>query len=130
MNDDLKTFRFQITKYTVIITVIIAVCSVPVLGVDVPFLGGLLAGMLVSIGSFIILFAISAMVLTSGNKWMASFGYLMRLPVYGLVFYIVMKTGGLLAGIACLIGFLTTNFSMIYVHGIKAKFSAGSKKEE
>jgi len=130
MNDDLKTFRFRITKYTIIIAIIIAGCSIPVLGVDVPFLCGLLAGMLVSIASFIILFAISAMVLTTGNKWMASFGYLMRLPVYGIVFYAAIKTGGVVAGMGCLIGFITTNFAMIYVHGIKAKFSVGNKKGE
>ena len=127
MNDDLKSFKGQIIKYTIVVTLIIEACSIPVLGFNVGFLCGLLVGAVVAIASFLALIIISKRVLGTGEKWMASAGYLIRLPVYGAAFYITLKVGGTVAGIASLFGFLTTNFSMIYIYGIKSKFSKGRK---
>ena len=127
MNEDIKNFQFGIIKYTIIITVVFEACSIPVIGFSVEFLCGLLVGTAVAIASFLALIVISKRVLGTGEKWMASAGYLIRLPVYGAAFYITLKVGGTVAGIASLFGFLTTNFSMIYIYGIKSKFSKGRK---
>jgi len=127
MNDSLSTFKFSIIKYTIAIAVVIEVCSIPVLGFRAEFLCGLLAGALISVLSFIMMVYMSKRTLESGIRWMTSLGYLIRLPIYGAVFLICIKTGGLIAGIACLAGFLTNMAAIIFIHGIKPNFSKGKK---
>ena len=99
MNDDIKAFRFQIIKYTFVVTLIIEVCSIPVIGFSVPFLCGLLVGTAVATVSFLLLIFVSKRVLATGEKWMASAGYMIRLPIYGVAFYLTLKMGGTVAGI-------------------------------
>jgi len=128
--ENMARFKFQIIKYTLIAAIILEVGSIPILGFSLVYLCGLISGTLISIMGFLILLYMSEKVLSSGVKWMASLGTLLQLPFYGVAFYICMKTGGLLAGVACVIGFMTTRLSMIYVHGIKSRLSARKKSSE
>jgi len=121
MNDDIKTFRFQTIKYAIIFALIFEACSVPALGFSVPFICGLSAGTSVAVLGFIIMVSMSKGVWESGQKWMSSLGYLIRLPIYGVVFLVCIKVGGLVTAIGCLAGFLTTSVSALYVHGIKSR---------
>ena len=125
MNDNLGTFKFEIIKYTIIITVIFLACSIPVLGFSAEFLCGLFAGTAVSVMSLLIMIYAAKRTVESGVKWVATLGYLIRLPMYGVVVILCLKIGGLTAGIGCLIGFMTLTVSVIFIHGIKAKFSQG-----
>jgi len=127
MNNDLKAFRLQIIKYTIIIAVILGACSIPFLGFDAALLCGLLAGTAVSVLSLFMMVAMSEKVAASGQKWLSSLGYVIRLPIYGVVFLVCIKLGGFFTGIACLIGFMTGMMAVIYLHGIKAKFSKDRK---
>jgi len=122
MNDDLKDFKLQIFIYTFVLGAVFGVGSIPFLGVDIQYFYGLLLGVCISIVSFSILLFTSRMVLQSGKKSLAAVGYLIRLPLYGFAFYMAMRIS-FISGIACLIGFMTVPASMVYVHGIKAKFS-------
>ena len=121
--DDLTAFKTQIIKYSLILTVIFEAGSIPLLGFSVEYLCGLLAGTLTSVSGFIMLVATSKKVVASGEKSIAVLGYLLRLLIFGAVFFIALKLGGAIAMIACFLGFMTTKVSIFYVHGVKAKFS-------
>jgi hypothetical protein len=121
--NDLTTFKIQNIKYTLIIAVIFEAGSIPVLGFRAEYLCGLLAGTAVSILSMFMMVVMSERVLASGQKWMASLGYVIRLPIYGAVFLICLKVGGLITAVACLLGFITGTVAVIYIYGIKTKFS-------
>ena len=125
--NDLASFKLQIFKYTLIASLVFEIASLPVLRFSVEYLCGLLAGTLVSLVSFVSLVWMSEKVLNSGQKWLSSVGYLLRLPIYGFIFLFCYKVGGIIAGIACLIGFLTGIVAMVYVSGIKTKFSKDRK---
>ena len=126
MNDDMKKFKLQIHIYTLVAAVVFGVGSIPFLGLNTHYFYGLISGVCISIVSFNVLLFVSEMVLNTGNKYMAALGYLIRLPLYGLDFYMCLRIG-VVAGIACVIGFMAAPASMVYVHGIKAKYSAGRK---
>jgi len=123
MNEDLRAFKIRIIKYTVVIALIFAACSIPALGFSIPFLFGLSVGASVSAASFLLMIIMSKKVVESGEKWMASVGYIVRLPLYAVTFFAALGLGGMTAAIACLIGFMTSMVAVVYVHGIKAKFS-------
>ena len=120
MNNDLIQFKLQIFLHTFVIALIFGVGSIPFLGVDIGYFYGLLLGVCVSIVCFNILLFMSKRVLAAGNKFLATVGYLIRLPIYGFAFYMSMRIG-MVAGIACVIGFMAVPLSMLYIFGIKAK---------
>ena len=124
--DDMASFKLQIYKYTLVAAVLFELGSLPFLGFDLRFLYGLVFGTCVSVMSFAALIFMSKTVLRSGKKGMAVLGYFVRLPLYGIGFYLCMRTG-VIAGIACLFGFMTATVAIIYVHGVKAKYSMGRK---
>ena len=127
--DNVAVFKLQIIKYALISAAVFEAGSIPVIGFSLEYLCGLLAGTFTAIAGFLVLLFMSEKVLSSGVKWMASVGYLIRLPVYGVAFYVCMKTGGFFAGAACLIGFMTTVTAMIYVHGIKNRRSSKANRK-
>ena len=124
--ENLSSFKLQIIKYALIIAGIFEVISLAVLKFNLKFLCGLLIGTGTAIISFIILVYMSEKVLASGEKWMASVGYLIRLPLYGAALFVCIKIDSM-ALVGCLLGFITTMIAIIYIHGIKAKFSTGRK---
>ena len=123
----MKKFKLDTLKYTLIITALFEAGSIPVLKFSPEYLCGLMAGAAVSVAGFYILLFISERVLSSGQRWLSSLGYLVRLPIYGAVFFICLKIGGLIAGVACLIGFLTGMIALIVVQATRAK-APGDKK--
>lgn len=128
--DNLKSFKSQIIRYTLITALIFEAGSLPIKGFSLEYLCGLLAGTAVSVASVLIMIKTSEKVLASGQKWLSSIGYLIRLPVYGIVFLGCYIYGGITTGIACLMGFITGTTAIIYAHGIKPKFSKGKKDGE
>ena len=120
--DDLKRFKRQILIHTLAAAALFELLSLPFLRLNIQYSIGLLAGTCVSVISFNLLTFMSERALKSSQKWMASLGYLIRLPLYGVAFFFCMKYAKI-AGLACLLGFLTGIIAVIYVHGIKAKFT-------
>lgn len=123
----LTNFKTQIIKYTLIIALIFEAGSLPVIGFSLEFLCGLAIGVAVSVLSILIMVTMAEQVLASGQKWLSSLGFIIRLPIYGAGFLFCYKIWGIIAGIACLLGFLTGSTAIIYIHGIKAKFSKDRK---
>ena len=126
--NELTKFKLQIYKYALIIAVIFGVGSIPFLGINVPYLYGLVFGTCVAFAGFSILVFVSEKVIIRRKAWMAPLGYFLRLPLYGLAFYLSYAGYGLIAGMACILGLLTIQMSIIYVHGIKAKFAKVKNK--
>ena len=127
--DNLISFRLQIYKYTLIISIICEAAALPFLKFTARYVHysyGLVLGTCVAIMSFNILFIVSQKVLAKKKRWLAPFGYMIRLPIYGAAFIFCLKAS-VVAAVACLIGFMTVVAAMIYIHGIKAKFSVGRK---
>ncbi|MCL1809491.1 MAG: ATP synthase subunit I [Clostridiales bacterium] len=123
MDKSLTTFKVQIYKYTLLAAIILEIGALPILGVGVRYVDysyGLALGTCIAVMSFNILFLVSKKVVTGGKKMWAALGYMIRLPIYGLAFYICIRLS-VVCGIACLLGFLTSTLSIIYIHGIKAK---------
>jgi len=127
MNEDSRKFKLHIYKYASIVAVIFAIGGLILVGPDIRFFYGLLFGVCISVISFSILLFVSGIVLKTGKKFLATVGYLIRLPIYGFAFYMCMRVG-LVTGVACVLGFTVVPVSMIYAYGIKAKLSG--KKEE
>ena len=126
---DLKKFQLETLKYTLIAAALFEAGSIPVLKFSIEYLCGLTAGTCISVLSFSMLLYTSAKVLNSGQKWLSTIGYLVRLPMYGIVFYLCMRFGGLICGVASLLGFFTGTAALIYANGLKPKFSKRQKGE-
>lgn len=123
---NLTAFKSGIFKYTIIISVICQLASLPFLGLNPQFSYGLALGTAVSIGNFNILEFTSKKVIMDKKASFAFIGYLMRLAIYGGAFYFSMKVG-IISGLGCLIGFLSLKLAIYYLHGIKTKFSSNRK---
>lgn len=135
---EIRAFKNQIFKYTILIAVAIQIVALVVLfalnltgrgGVEGNFLRlslrfgyGLAMGTCISIVNFSILAFTLDRVLTTGKKAFMGISYILRLVIYGYVFYIAMKTS-YLTGMACALGFFSLKVAMYYLHGAKAKFS-------
>ena len=126
MNEDLTKFRLHIYIYALVTALLFGIGGLPFVGADIRYFYGLLFGFCVSIISFSILYFMSAIVLKTGKKYIATTGYLIRLPMYGFAFIMCMRVGAV-AGIACVLGFMAVPVSMIYVYGIKAKLFGKAK---
>ena len=95
-----------------------------------PYTYGLFLGTFIAIVSFNILVFVSKKVVSKRKPWLAPAGYLLRLPIYGVAFYFSYMGFGLLSGIACILGFMTVQMSIIFIYGIKPAFNKKAKKEE
>jgi hypothetical protein len=126
-NNDLSKFKLQIFKYTLIAAIIFGLGSLPVLGLSVSYLYGLALGTCVGIFGFNILIFISKKVLNERKAWLAPLGYFIRLPIYGFAFYLCFAGYGFTSGIGCILGIMSIQVSIIYVHGIKSKLTKGKQ---
>ena len=127
--ESLTAFKLQIFKYALIIAVIFGVGSLPFLGVSLPYLYGLVFGTCVAVAGFNILVFMSERLVARRKAWLAPVGYFIRLPMYGIAFYLCYMGYGLISGVACILGIMTVQLAIIYIHGIKAKLSKGKKKD-
>jgi len=125
--NDLTKFKLQIFKYMLIVAILFGLGSLPFLGVSIPYLYGLALGTCVGALGFSLLVFMSEKVLALRKAWLAPLGYFMRLPIYCLAFYLCYAGYGLASGIGCIFGIMTIQVSIIYVHGIKAKFTKDKK---
>jgi len=126
--NELKAFKNQIFKYGIIAAVICEVASLPFLGFNVKFTYGLVLGTCTAIVNYSILSFTATRIVNRGNgAWLAVLGYIIRLLIYGGVFYISYKVSAA-SGIAALLGFMTLKAGIYYVYGFKPKFSESSAK--
>lgn len=120
----LAEFKNKIVQYGIIAALICEVVSLFFLGWNPGFTYGLALGTAISIVNFTMMEVTLRRVLSTGNRWMASLGYLIRLLFYGVAFYSAIKIG-IVSAVGVLIGFMTLKVAIFYLHGIKAKYSTG-----
>ena len=123
---DERGFKNQILGYSLIVAGIAWLVSLIFLRIDVQFLYGLALGTFVSFVNLNILIYTSKLVLRKRKPAVASLGLVLRLCIYGAVFYVAFRVS-VVAGIGCLMGFLTQKIAIVYIYGVKAKYSVGRK---
>lgn len=127
--DGLTSFKNEIFKYGILILAIFELASLPFLGWDAQFFYGLSLGTAVTIVNFNLMTLTLRITLERRNIAISYFGYLIRLALYGVTFYLALKTG-LICAVGTLLGFFTLKLAMLYLHGIKAEFSKGRTVRE
>lgn len=120
----LTSFKNEIFKYGIAALAMIELASLPFLGWDVQFFYGLSLGTAVTIVNFNIMSLTLRLTLEKRNIAISYFGYLIRLAIYGGTFYIALGNG-IICGLGSVLGFFTLKAAMMYLHGVKAKFSKG-----
>jgi len=125
--NDLTKFKVQIFKHALIAAILFGLGALPFVGVNIPYLYGLALGTCVGIAGFSLLIFISKKVITGRKTWIAPLGYFIRMPIYCLAFYLSYAGYGLISGVGCILGILTIQLAIIYVHGIKAMLTKGKK---
>lgn len=119
--EDLSKFKNKIFIYGVLVMLIMEVISLPFLGFNLKFLYGLLLGTAISIVNFNIMTFATVRMLKTGKSYLAAVNYIIRLLIYGGVFYVAIKTDNL-SGLGCILGFITTKVAIYIVHGFKPGF--------
>ena len=127
--DDIAKLKNQILIYSLITAVVVELVSLPILGWDAKFLYGLVLGTVVSILAFSVLVWSARRTLKQGKKSLSVVGYMIRLILYGAAFLAGIKLS-IPAGIAAVIGILTTKAALLIVYGIKPKFDKDRKVPE
>jgi len=128
--EDLTRFKLQIFKYALIAAILFGLGSLPFLGLSIPYLYGLLLGTCVGALGFSLLVAISKKTITGRKAWLAPLGYMIRMPVYCLAFFFCYAGYGIISGVGCILGILTIQAAILYIHGIKAKLRKREKGKE
>ena len=117
----LKEFRNEIIIYGIVMAAVAEVVSLFVIGPNALFAAGLAAGTAVSVIGFIILVRTGETLSEESKKSPILLGYLVRLLLYGVVFFICIKAS-LSCGFGCVIGFVTIHFGILFLYGIVYKF--------
>ena len=110
----LKEFRNEIIIYGIVMAAVAEVISLFVIGPDVLFAVGLASGTAVSILGFIILVRTGETLVEESKKSPILLGYVVRLFLYGVVFFICIKAS-LPCGFGCGIGFVTIHFGIMFL---------------
>lgn len=124
MKTTLNQFKNQIFLGTIIVGLFCEVISLFFLGWNPKFAYGLLLGTAISIVNFNLMEFYLHKTLINSNRWMFFLGYMNRLLIFGVSFYVAIKVG-ILSGLGAIIGFMTLKIAIFYIHGIRAKFSTG-----
>ena len=117
----LKEFRNEIIIYAIVMAAVAEVVSLFIIGPSVMFPAGLAVGTAVSIIGFIILVKTGETLMEESKKSPILFGYIVRLFLYGAIFFICIKLS-LPCGFGCGIGFVTIHFGIMFLYGIVYKF--------
>lgn len=120
MKDNSK-FKNRIFFFGILAMVLMEIISLPILGFNIKFLYGLLLGTAITVVNFSILIITMSRILSGSNKFMATVSYIFRLFVYGGVFLVAINAGKM-AGLGCVLGFLTIKLSIYFVYGLKPGF--------
>ena len=128
--DDLTKSNRQIVIYTLIVAILCGLGAIPFLGLSIPYIFGLALGTCVGIVCYIILTLISKKVIEGKHAWLAPAAYFIRMPLYFLAFFLSYTLKGFTAGVGCILGFLTVQAAIIYVHGIRAMFLKAKETEQ
>lgn len=119
-------FRNQIFKYSIIVAIIMELVSVIFIGLSTKFLLGMVVGTAVTLLNFSILERSSEMLMKKNSTGPMVGGYFIRMPIYGVAFYLCLRAG-LYCAVACGLGFVTLPVALLYIYGIKSRFPGAEK---
>lgn len=123
---DLKRFHSQIYRAGILIALLFELLSLPFLGFNPRFTYGLTLGTIVAVVNYSLLAYVTARILNRGmDAALAVLGYMVRLAIYGWVFYTSYQAGTT-SGLATLLGYMTLKLGMYYVYGFQPKFPKSS----
>ncbi|MDO4196708.1 MAG: hypothetical protein Q4D33_11240, partial [Prevotellaceae bacterium] len=91
------------------------VVSIPVIGVSIPFIGGLVVGTAVTAFNFNLLVLSGEKVVSEQRTMPIVGGYFVRLVIYGIVFFIATRFG-FRAAVGCAIGFVTLHVAIMFTY--------------
>lgn len=114
---EIRSFRNEVLKWGLITAAFAEAVSLPIIGLDLLFFGGLIAGTAMSVLGFVILTITGASLMNSGRKLPVFLGYLGRLIMYGVSFILCLNIGRACA-FGCAAGFLTVPFGIMFLYGI------------
>lgn len=106
--------------------VLIELISLAFHGFDSRFLLGLVAGTGTTVLNYGSLERSVLALMDKNSRVRAVTGYFLRLPVYGLVFYLCLRAGPSSA-VGCVLGFLTLQLALFYLFGIRSFFPGAPK---
>lgn len=124
--EDLAKFKNQIYVHCGIIAVVSEIVPLFIIGFDVKFLTGIIAGTFITMINFNILMWSARKMLQNQSKGPVVGGYFIRMPIYGVSFFFCLKWSGYCA-IGCVIGFITLAISILIIYGIESRLP-GAKK--
>lgn len=118
--EDTQQFRNRIIKYTAVAAMVFWAVSFPLIGLDGMFAAGLALGTLVTAANFVFLERAIAKAVLLEEQNAKSYilkNYIVRIVLYGIVFFLCWKLGRE-AAIGCIAGLFTTKVA-IYTDGFK-----------
>lgn len=125
---EFKAFRAEIIQYGLLVAVLIEIGSFPFLGWDSKFAVGLFFGTATAvINLFLLSLTITKAVEKPNGAILTFTGYMIRLTIYGAVFFFSIREG-LTSGLATLLGFMTVKMGILLVHGLKLKLRSRATK--
>lgn len=127
--EDLTKFKQKIFIFGILIMLIMEVISLPIHGFDWKFSIGLILGTAIAVANFNIMTITSAMILGGKSRFLASLSYLIRLLLYGGVFYVSVKLS-FPAGIGSVCGFMTLKIAIFIIHAVIPRFEKDDKKTQ
>ena len=112
---DLKEFKNEIIRYTLVIALVAEIISLPVIGFDLAYGCALVAGTAVTILNFNLLVYAGEQVMDKKKAAPMVGGYFVRLLIYGIGFFIAIKFG-LHAAVGCAAGYLTLHVAILFTY--------------
>ncbi|HHX13867.1 MAG TPA: ATP synthase subunit I [Clostridiales bacterium] len=124
-NETLTAFKNRIFRYTILIALVCELISLPFIGFNKDFAYGLALGTCIAIVNFNLLALTAKLTLERQKTLYSPLGYLLRMIIYGFVFWAALKISPLSA-LAAVIGFMTLKAAIFILHGLKPKFRESS----
>lgn len=125
--NEIREFKNKIFKKTFFIATLVWLGSLIPLGFNIRLLYGLALGSCISVVNFNLLSFMSYQALRKGRPALALLGTNGSLIIYGFVLYMALIKGREASFFGCFFGIIAQKLSIIWICGIRTKFSADRK---
>lgn len=125
--EGLKAFKRRILIHCVAIGVICEIGFVIARGFHLWDLLGIAIGTVTTMINFVFLVWSGKALVATKRKAPVIWAYFIRLPIYGMVFYLCLRLGGKWGALGCAVGFVTLALSIMVIYGIESHLP-GAKK--
>ncbi|MDR1027835.1 MAG: hypothetical protein LBL63_00265 [Clostridiales Family XIII bacterium] len=115
----IRNLRNRAVLYGMGIMALCGVVSLPVLGVNLAFIGGLVFGAAVSALNIVLLAFFTERSLSQGKRSVAVSGFVLRMLIYGIAFVLSLTAPGRAASVGTAVGFVTTHAALFYLNGVR-----------